>query len=238
MDENEDPRVRPIEPTGIGERQARRTAVGAAVVAGVGIAALVFFAVSNGFKPGVDSTTAPTALETIGAPSSPTMTIDRSASTTSTSTEPTKAQLEGVPEWCPVTVPGVIAFTPLAEAPEGPPSVYDKVWYGTPDLWTMINPEGEVSRRWLEGDRTFWWSQNYSPESPGEMTLTAEQINGSAPTVQESAAAGSGFNPFTLQPTHESVTMVVIALPGPGCWELAAEYQGANLSYVLWIDGD
>lgn len=57
------------------------------------------------------------------------------------------AELEEVPEWCPVTVPGAIAFTPLSEAPEGPPSVYDEVWYGTPELWTMINPQGEINSK-------------------------------------------------------------------------------------------
>lgn len=86
VSENEDPRVRPIEPTGIREPQARRTAVKAAVVAGVGIAALVFFAVSNGSEPGVDSTTALATPETFAVPSSPTTTINPPASTTSTST--------------------------------------------------------------------------------------------------------------------------------------------------------
>lgn len=149
----------------------------------------------------------------------------------------TTAELENVPEWCPVTVPGVVAFTPHSEAPEGPPSVYDEVWYGTPELWTMINPEGEVnSKRWLEGDRTFWWSHNYSTWDPGEITVTAEQIYGTAPTVQVSQTAGIGFNPFMLQPTHESVTMIGIVLPEPGCWELTAEYKGSTLRYTIWTD--
>lgn len=148
-------------------------------------------------------------------------------------------EIEGVPDWCPVTVPGVVAFTPLSEAPEGPPSVYDEVWYGSPDLWTMIDPRGEVnSKRWLGGDRTFWWSENYSPEDPREINVTAEQVNGSAPTVHMSAPAGSGFNPFMLQPTHESVTMIGVELPEPGCWELTAEYKGSTLSYVIWTNDD
>lgn len=149
------------------------------------------------------------------------------------------AELENAPDWCPVTVSGVLAFTPLADAPEGPPPVSDEVWYGTPDLWTLINPEGEVnSKRWLEGDRTFWWSQNFSPDNPGEVSVTAEQVNGSASAVQASETAGTGFNPFMLQPTHESVTMIGIELPESGCWELTAEYKGSTLSYVIWTDGD
>lgn len=151
----------------------------------------------------------------------------------------TPGVLEDVPESCPVTVPGIIAFDQLSEAPEGPPSVYDEVWYGTPQLWTLINPEGEVnSKRWLDGDRTFWWSENYSPEEPGEITVTAEQLNGSAPTVEVREPAGSGFSPFMLMPTYESVTMIGIALPEPGCWELTAGYKGSTLSYVIWTDDE
>lgn len=150
-----------------------------------------------------------------------------------------QAPVDSAPEWCPVTVLGGIAFTPLSEAPEGPPSVYDEVWYGTPQLWTMINPQGEVnSKRWLDGDTTFWWSENYSPEDPGEITVTAQHLDGTAPTVQVSEQAGSGFNPFMLMSTDESVTMIGIELPEPGCWELTAEYKGSTLSYVIWTDDD
>jgi hypothetical protein len=144
--------------------------------------------------------------------------------------------LADVPKSCPVTVPGDDAFTPLSEAPEGPPSVYEVVWYGTPELWTMIDRQGEInSKRWLEGDRTFWWSENYSPSEPAEVTVTAEHLNGSAPTLKYGAVVGSGFNPFMLAPTHESVTMVGVGLPESGCWELKAEYRGASLSYVVWV---
>jgi hypothetical protein len=144
--------------------------------------------------------------------------------------------LEDVPKSCPMTVPGDDAFTPASKAPDDPPSVYEFVWYGTPDLWTMINRKGEInSKRWLQGDRTFWWSENYSPGDPAEFTVTAERLDGSAPTVQSGAAAGSGFNPFMLAPTHESVTVVWVELPDPGCWRLTAEYKGASLSYVVWV---
>lgn len=151
----------------------------------------------------------------------------------------TTGALEAVPEWCPVTVPGDFAFSPLSQAPEGPPSVYDEVWYGSPQLWTMINPRGEVnSKRWLGGDRTFWWSESYSPDDPGQITVTAEQLEGTAASVQVSESAGTGFNPFMLTPTHQSVTHIWIELPEPGCWELTAEYKGASLSYVIWTENE
>lgn len=164
-----------------------------------------------------------------------TTTMRMQASTTLT--EDTVPDLmAGVPESCPVTVPGDNAFSPASETPEGPPEVYDEVWYGTPDLWTMINPQGEInSKRWLQGDRTFWWSKLYSPGDTAEFTLSAEHLSGSAPTVIESTQLGRGFNPFMLMPTHESVTMVAVELPEPGCWEITANYKGTDLSYVVWF---
>jgi hypothetical protein len=144
--------------------------------------------------------------------------------------------LADVPESCPVTVPGDDAFTPASKAPDDPPSVYEVVWYGTPELWTMIDRQREInSKRWLQGDKSFWWSENYTSGEPAEVAVTAVHLNGSAPTVKDGAAAGSGFNPFMLATTHRSVTMVSVELPDPGCWELTAEFEGASLSYVIWV---
>jgi len=147
----------------------------------------------------------------------------------------------GVPASCPVTVPGEAAFTPASEAPDDPPEVYDDVWFGTPDLWTLIDPAGEV---WSDlprgadgslGERTFWWSTNYSADDPDEFTVTAEHLSGTAPRFEASQTGGTGFNPFMTQPTHESVTVVGIELGESGCWRLTAEYKGSSLSYVVWV---
>lgn len=155
----------------------------------------------------------------------------------------TPPPLAGVPESCPVTVPGENAFTPEGEAPEDPPAVYEDVWFGTPDLWTLVSPEGEVWSdlpRDADGtltERTFWWSANYSADDPGEIRVTAEQLGGSGLTFEASETAGSGFDPFMTQPTHESVTVVGLDLPNTGCWRLTATYKGATLSYVIWVVG-
>lgn len=147
----------------------------------------------------------------------------------------------GVPASCPVTVPGEAAFTPANEAPADPPEVYDDVWFGTPDLWTLIDPGGEVWSglpRGADGsltERTFWWSANYSADDPGEFTVTAEHLSGTAPRFETSQTAGTGFDPFMTQPTHESVTVVGLELPDTGCWRLTAEYKGSSLSYVVWV---
>lgn len=153
--------------------------------------------------------------------------------------------LAGVPASCPVTVSGKNAFTPASEAPEDPPEVYEDVWFGTPDLWTLINPSGEV---WSDlpkdadgtlTERTFWWSENFSVDDPGEISVTAEHLSGTAGQFDANQTAGAGFDPFMTQPTHESVTVVGLDFLESGCWRLTAEYKGASLSYVVWVgDGE
>ncbi|MGH8871367.1 MAG: hypothetical protein ACRDWS_05275 [Acidimicrobiia bacterium] len=98
----------------------------------------------------------------------------------------------------------------------------------------MINPEGEAGgKRWLEGEKTFWWSENYSPGDPAEITVTAEHLDGSAPTVEVGGPGGGGFNP-----SIGNFMLVGLELPQPGCWDLTARYKSATLSYVVWVVDD
>lgn len=160
--------------------------------------------------------------------------------------EPTVNQevpsLEGVPEWCPITVPDENAFTPSTEAPEGPPSVYEAVWYGIPDLWTMIDSGGEVWRDLPVGpdgdlaQKTLWWSEHLSSGESAEIILTAEDLGGSAPTVELRGPGGASSSPSS--PSFGTFMVVGFELPQPGCWEITAEYKGASLSYVVWVDND
>ena len=174
-----------------------------------------------------------------GSPTSPAAQAS-TTTTSSTSTtlveDPVPAVMEGVPESCPVTVPGDNAFAPSSKAPEGPPPLYEAVWFETPELWTMINPQGETTdKRWLHGEKTFWWSDNFSVmgELEPDITVTAEHLDGSAPTVE---AGGPGTN--GSHPTLGNFMLVGLELSQPGCWKLTAQYKDATLSYVVWVDND
>lgn len=146
------------------------------------------------------------------------------------------------PKSCPVTVPGKDAFIPASEAPDGPLSVYEAVWYGTPDLWTMLDPNGLVWRDLPVGadgaltQKTLWWSEHLSSESSAEITLSAEHLDGSAPTVEVSGPGGASSSPSS--PSFGSFMVVGFELPQPGCWKITTEYQGATLSYIVWVDND
>lgn len=146
--------------------------------------------------------------------------------------------VEGVPEWCPTTVPGEDAFTPASETPsetpEALPSLYESVWYGTPELWTTLQPNEQVrSRSWLSGEKTFWWSENFpggGVEGSPNITVTAEHLEGSAPTVKAGDPGTNGSHPDL-----GNFMLVGVKLPAAGCWKLTAEYKGATLSYVMWV---
>lgn len=136
------------------------------------------------------------------------------------------------PESCPVTVLGKDAFTPASEAPEGPPDLYDAVWYGTPELYTMLNPEGKDSQnRWLGGEKTFWWSGNFSvsDEPKPDIEVTARRLDGK--TTYQATQTTHG-----MRDDIGDFMLVGVTLPEPGCWELTATYGKTSLSYVIWVN--
>jgi hypothetical protein len=136
------------------------------------------------------------------------------------------------PDSCPVTVLGKEAFTPSFETPEGPPGLYDAVWYGTPELYTIINPDGKSSEnRWLGGEKTFWWSEHFSvsTEPEPDIEVTARRSDGNT-TYQ------SGQTTHGMREDIGNFMLVGVTLPESGCWELTATYRDASLSYVIWAD--
>lgn len=159
------------------------------------------------------------------------------AAETTTTTLAESAVAEGR-EACPITEPGDSPFDPASETPEGPPELYDSVWYGTPALWTMVDHDGQVWPDLPVGEdgsltqKTFWWAEGYvfDEEPAPNITVTAEHLDGSAPTVR---GGGPGTN--GTHPDLGSFMLVGLEIPQEGCWKITAEYQGASLSYVVWV---
>jgi hypothetical protein len=157
---------------------------------------------------------------------------------TTTITEQEEEAAVDAREACPLTMPGNTPFTPAAQAPEGPPELYDSVWYGTPSLWTMVGHAGQVWSDLPVGEegnltqKTFWWAEGYvfDEEPAPQITVTAEHIDGSGPTVK---AGGPGTN--GTHPDLGSFMLVGLELPQEGCWKISAEYKDATLSYVVWV---
>jgi len=144
------------------------------------------------------------------------------------------------PNTCPVTIPPQPGLVPPEPYPSEPG--FGDVWYGTPELWTILDPDGEV---WSDlpigkaphavGNKTFWFSEDFSAakgadfSGDADITLTAVRLDRSAHTVVEKGGVPS-FN------THiKNFMLVGLVLPELGCWEVTARYEGAELAYVFQV---
>lgn len=147
---------------------------------------------------------------------------------------------EGGQAACPVTVPGTTPFIPAAQVPDGPPTSYAAVWYGTPDLWTMVRHQGEV---WTglpvqsDGSLTqkiFWWVEGsfVSQEPQPDIAVSAERLDAPAPTFRAEPGNLGGHVDLGV------FTVVGLEIPEPGCWRITAEYMNTSLSYVAWVAGE
>jgi hypothetical protein len=140
---------------------------------------------------------------------------------------------------CPVTVPPQPGFVPPEPYPPEPS--FDEVWYGTPELWTNLDPDGAVWRGLpvepdgSVGDKTLWWSETFSTAASEDFTGTADitveaaHLDGSAPKVVVEGGVPS-FNRDI-----GNFMLVGLELPEPGCWEVTASYQGAKLAFVIRV---
>ncbi len=144
---------------------------------------------------------------------------------------------------CPVTV-ATAGFVPPEPYPPEPPG--GQVWYGTPELWTLLDAgpviwggrsyvhEGEI----VLFSKTLWFSERFST-ARGEdfsgdpnITLTATRLDEPAPVVRRDRGVPS-FNEHI-----KNFLLVPLALPAePGCWRVTATYHGAELSYVMEVGG-
>jgi hypothetical protein len=136
---------------------------------------------------------------------------------------------------CPVTFATPPYLVPPRPWPATPPTAtygHEGHWYGTEDLWMIIPTTGAAIH--APGDKLFYWSRHFMTASDDflqpELTVTAERVDGETPTVTAPQANNGG--------RADTGTFMVtgIVLPTPGCWEITAEYRGASLSYVIWVE--
>jgi hypothetical protein len=80
-------------------------------------------------------------------------------------------------ETCPITIPPQPVFVPPAPYPAEAPPLYQSVWYGTAELWTMLDTDGEVWHPMTDGhfgDKTFWWSQSFEWRNELQPAITID----------------------------------------------------------------
>ena len=137
---------------------------------------------------------------------------------------------------CPITKPPAQAFVPPPPywTDPGPHSF----WYGTESLWTLLAVEGtwNIHGNVLEskggyGTKLTYWRRGFDwrSEPEPELVVIAKRLDRTAPTV----AAGPAHAVFVT--TERPGIMTAIDIPSAGCWEIAAQYRGHRLSYVVSV---
>ena len=109
-----------------------------------------------------------------------------------------------------MTVPPQPGFVPPEPYPSEPP--FEQVWYGTAELWTILDPNGAV---WRDlpvgkdgsvGDKTLWFSERFSTAEDedftgnADITVTAERLDGPARKVVAWKRRSA-----VLQPRHQEL---------------------------------
>jgi hypothetical protein len=159
------------------------------------------------------------------------------------SAAPSVAPLTGAgpaapPASCPVTIPTEPLVAP-SPYPASPPARYDAAWYGTPELWTMLDLGGE---RWSAlpreaegyGQKTFWWSRAFTvmEEPRPAISVTGRRLDRAGPTF---SAGPPGTNAAA---DFGSAMLVGVVVPTPGCWSITGHYRDRDLEYVVWVTDD
>jgi len=122
---------------------------------------------------------------------------------------------------CPVTVPG----EPLVVPDPYPVAPSFGVWYGTEDLWTVLEIDGTYAPR-----KGVFWSKSFpggDVEEQPDLEVTWQRLDGPKTVITE---GNPGTNAYT--PEEGWFMMAGIDPDKPGCWEVTATYRGASLSYV------
>jgi hypothetical protein len=143
-----------------------------------------------------------------------------------------------VPPGCPITKRPDPLFVPPAAFPSTPPGAAGGAfWYGTMDLWTVVNADGSWGGlRNPAGEyenKSFWWSVafkvNVEPEPA--LQVTGRRLDAAAETARSNGATNAGASDIG------SAMLTGVTVPTSGCWELTGHYRGHELSYVFWIPG-
>lgn len=124
---------------------------------------------------------------------------------------------------CPVTIPrpGFVPPSPWSAKP----AAEGAVWYGTEDLWTVLDTGGAYHRR-----KSVWWSKSFrggAREEKPDISVLWRRLDASAPPI---TAGSPGTNAHTEQDGDFMIAGVDPAQSG--CWLVKAKYRGVELEYV------
>lgn len=136
---------------------------------------------------------------------------------------------------CPVTKRPRRALLPPAPYNSSPLSGGFLV--GSESLWTFVNTYADDPRPGGPpyAFKLIYWhpglNWHHTDEANG-LTIVARRLNApSSPIVSTHGASMIGH--FSARAPDEIAMMTGLDLPSSGCWEIAAEFKGVHLNYVI-----
>jgi hypothetical protein len=136
---------------------------------------------------------------------------------------------------CPVTKAPTPAFVPPAAYNSSPLS--GGFLLGSQSLWTFVNTYAEPSRPEEQPYifKLVYWHPGlnwHHTDETNALTVVARRLDGpSAPIVFTPRASMVGH--FRAESPDEVAMMTGLDLPSRGCWEIAADFKGEHLNYVI-----
>ncbi len=131
---------------------------------------------------------------------------------------------------CPITKPADSSFVPPAPYPTEAP--FSRFFFGTRKLWTLLWKDWQTATNW--GNKTVWWSEGYDGKADPQpkLLITGKRLDSNDPPV---VVADHG-NGAWIEGRPGYFITARVPLPGPGCWQITARLNGAELKFVVWLD--
>jgi hypothetical protein len=135
-----------------------------------------------------------------------------------------------------------LATASTLERPFVPPPPYraalvspERVWYGTDALWTSITPAFRSLGKTPISVKLVYWRVGFDwlKEPQPDLTVVARRLDRATEVVSAERP-----NAAKLQGDDSPTAMAmitVIRFPSEGCWEVAANYKGKSLTYVVAV---
>jgi hypothetical protein len=139
---------------------------------------------------------------------------------------------------CLTTRPPQPSFVPPKPYRATPPPLYGGFWYGSDELWTLLQADGTWQMaRDKDGlfDKGFWWRAGFDPrrEQTPRLTLSARRLD--LPGQEIAASSGRAANGWRDDDDIGAFMLTGIELPAAGCWEITGHYHARELSFVVWV---
>ena len=135
---------------------------------------------------------------------------------------------------CPVTVPPVPSFTPPAPY-DTLNSFVDHFSFGSSSLWTTVPANGTWNGLPHSSvgytQKILWWREGYmwDQEPEPNLVVTGERLDESASPLIVDKATNAYASDIG------SAMMVGVDFPTLGCWKITGNYNGNELSFVIWV---